>query len=128
MSILGLLTIVYCPGDNNLLNSKGYPVHLGEDEVGIFAGAALEEATKLHTPTGRKSIYQSTKHSIAHVAECRTSLVFRQRGHSKALLYPPRFLTDGASNFVPLKISEFYERFERTHRSVNESVTTSSCA
>jgi Ubiquitin-2 like Rad60 SUMO-like len=52
--------------------------------------------------------------------------VFRQRGHSNALLYPPRFLTDGASNFVPLKISEFYERFERTHRSVNESVTTSS--
>jgi small ubiquitin-related modifier len=128
------VTIIYCPGDKHLLNKQGQSIELGDNEVAVCLGAAVQAAL---TPPGENmsSLFPSTPHGLAAVAcDERFSVVFRARGHAGSVLDPARFLppyllssssSSGlSSSSFPMAggktLSQFYAEFKATHRSVNE--------
>ncbi|KAJ1416700.1 hypothetical protein B484DRAFT_466896 [Ochromonadaceae sp. CCMP2298] len=117
-----LLTIVYAPGSNSLVDQYDQCVSLADDEVAVWSGCALQAATAV--PSYEKAVIQAALHSIKPLQTTRYSLVFRLRGCGVALLDPTRFLSpavlvrqlsQGSS-----AISAFYRRLEETHKSVNQ--------
>jgi hypothetical protein len=140
------VTVIYSPGDEHLLNKQGRCIELGDNEVAVCLGAAVQAAV---TPPGENThaLFPSTPHGLAAVAcDERFSVVFRARGHASSSLDPARFLPpyllSSSSSSGPSSsslsmsggktLSQFYAEFKATHRSVNEPppppVTTTSGA
>jgi small ubiquitin-related modifier len=117
-----------------LLNKQGQCIELGENEVAVCLGAAVQAAV---TPPGENTpaLFPSTPHGLTAVAcDERFSVVFRARGHAGSVLDPARFLPpyllSSSSSSGPSSpslsmsggktLSQFYAEFKATHRSVNE--------
>ena len=97
----GLLTFIYCPGDESLKDRSGKPVVAKEGEIIVLAGKALEIAS------GGK--FPAALHSVANVRRERFSLVFRCRGSSSAVLDSKRFAPSSRQSEQTLE--QFYAQF-----------------
>lgn len=124
----GLLTLMYCPGDNGLLDKHGRSVVPAQNELIVVAGAALETASA--------GAYPAARHAVRAVAgpEPRTSLVYSARGCGSASLDPARFCEQAAGSGRAKKtgsgssttLDGFYKTWEATHTSVNAPAPSSS--
>jgi len=134
----GLLTVVYSPGTSSLQDESGSHIELSRDEVAVFIGNALVQAT---TPSGTTPFgspdssahsssnfipFTSCNHIVSAVHGSRDSLVFRQRGCGAAFLDPSMFLgmptaydKQNGQDKELQTVAQYYAAFEATHTSVN---------
>lgn len=139
-SFKGLLTIIYSPGIESLVDSRGFPIILADDEIAICIGAALEQVTSLDSqefpmnassvpvspvistltssalnslsniPTLQRKICKSTKYAINSITFASYSLVYEVRGNNQAVLDSHRFLGDSTLVNKANNIINYYHK------------------